>query len=123
MAAFYKTSAVALAALLTCADAARLLGFENKKNIIPNSYIVSLKDDIPEQEFETHISWVNNVHSANVARSEGSTASTSGVKFTYKVNGWKGYSGSFDQNTLDELLADEKVSTRTSLESIAANIC
>ncbi|EEP79731.1 conserved hypothetical protein [Uncinocarpus reesii 1704] len=103
----FRASAVAFAALIACTDASKLLGFENKRNIIPNSYIVALKEDVPEHDFDAHMAWVSNVHSASVAAA--GSASTSGVKFTFKINGWKGYSGSFDDNTLNELLANENV--------------
>ncbi|EFW21040.1 hypothetical protein D8B26_002696 [Coccidioides posadasii str. Silveira] len=107
MAAIFRASLVAFATLASCTDASKLLGFENKRHIIPNSYIVALKEGLPERDFETHMAWVSDVHSANVALAEG--ASTSGVKHTFKINGWKGYSGSFDENTLHELITNENV--------------
>ncbi|KMU92117.1 subtilase-type proteinase psp3 [Coccidioides immitis H538.4] len=105
MAAIFKASLVAFATLASCTDASKLLGFENKRHIIPNSYIVALKEGLQERDFETHMAWVSDVHSANVALAGG--ASTSGVKHTFKINGWKGYSGSFDENTLHELITNE----------------
>ncbi|KAI1912626.1 hypothetical protein LOZ65_005966 [Ophidiomyces ophidiicola] len=107
MASILRISTIALAALASCIDASKLLGFDNKRNMIPNSYIVAMKQDMPMREFESHMAWVSNVHSANVARAEG--ASTTGVKFTFKINGWKGYSGTFDENTLHELMTNENV--------------
>ncbi|KAK2741926.1 hypothetical protein FQN57_005485 [Myotisia sp. PD_48] len=102
-----KAAVAGIAVLVSLTDAAELLGFTGKKNIIPNAYIVVMKEDLSEADFTSHMSWVANVHSANAAAS--GVAGIDGVKFVYNVDNFKGYSGKFDDNTLNELVMNENV--------------
>ena len=91
---------------LSTADAAALLNYGNKKDIIPDSYIVILKNDTSSADFDSHVSWVTNVHDVAAAKRG---LSLPGLKQTFDFHGFRGYTGSFDRSTLDDLLKDDKV--------------
>nr|AJD23195.1 alkaline serine protease [Onygena corvina] len=103
---FLKTIAVAFAAF-SAVDAARLLSVPDNKDVIKDAYIVVMKDSISSLDFDSHISWANNLHHEGVAK-RGST-SVGGFKHAYRINGWHAYSGSFDRETLDEILKNDNV--------------
>lgn len=96
----------AIFTILSSANAAKLLGYENHKDVIPNSYIVVMKETVPD--FDAHLTWALNVHHHSLAK-RGSTT-VGGLKHVYRINGWNGYSGSFDDDTLKEILDNEDVS-------------
>ncbi|KAK2741059.1 Secreted subtilisin-like serine protease sub11 [Myotisia sp. PD_48] len=103
---FINTLAVCLAAL-SAVDAASLLNMNNKANIVKDAYIVVMKDRVSTQAFDSHVSWVSNTHQKNIAK-RGITT-TSGLKHQWDINGWKAYSGSFDEDTLREILRNHNV--------------
>ncbi|KAK2853221.1 Subtilisin-like protease 10 [Arthroderma sp. PD_2] len=97
---------IAILSALPAADAAAILNFENKKDIIPDSYIVVLKKDISSDDFKSHVAWATGVHKANVAKRG---IDLPGMERTFEMDIFKGYSGVFDRTTLDDLLKDDKV--------------
>ncbi|KAI1933253.1 hypothetical protein LOZ66_006544 [Ophidiomyces ophidiicola] len=103
---FIKTLIVTFAVLLAT-DAASLIDIANKKDIIPDSYIVVMKESVSPSSFDTHITWATNVHNGTIAK-RGSTAA-GGMKYVYRINGWHGYSGSFDRETLNKILQNADV--------------
>lgn len=100
-----KFLSVALAAL-TAADAAKILSVENTQDVIKDSYIVVMKDEVPASELNAHVSWVRNHHHTRKARRD---PSITGVRSTFSFGTFKGYLGAFDHETLDEILKNPKV--------------
>ncbi|WEW60154.1 Secreted subtilisin-like serine protease sub4 [Emydomyces testavorans] len=93
-------------AAVSAVDAAKVLEVSNKQDIIPDSYIVVMKDEIPMSELKAHVSWVTNTHNSGNARRD---HNITGVKSTFSINSFRGYVGDFDGDTLDKILNNEKV--------------
>lgn len=79
-------------------------------NVIPGSYIVTLKDAVKAPAVKAHLSWVSEVHSRSMRKRD-----TAGVDQEY-TGLFKGYAGSFDEDTLSQIRAhpDVRISVRTS---------
>ena len=93
---------------------------------IPNNYIVVFKKDVDDSKAEDHHSWVSSMHESSVRelrkRSQSPLASSSGswfdevealsgLKHTYNISGaMKGYSGAFDDATLNMIRRNPDVS-------------
>ncbi|WEW62033.1 hypothetical protein PRK78_007533 [Emydomyces testavorans] len=103
---FFKSVAITFA-VLSAIDAASLLSVADRKDIIPDSYIVVLKESVSPRDFESHVTWASNIHNETLAK-PGSSA-TSGLKYVYDINGWHAYSGSFNRDTLDKILKNDDV--------------
>ncbi|EEP80615.1 conserved hypothetical protein [Uncinocarpus reesii 1704] len=99
---------VGILAAVSASQAAQLLNFQNQKDVIPNSYVVVMNDGVSALDFESHVKSTRSVHDANT-RKRGIAFPTGGVKFTYDIAGWRGYSGKFDNETLQEIIKDPKV--------------
>ncbi|EEP81307.1 conserved hypothetical protein [Uncinocarpus reesii 1704] len=95
-----------LFAALSAAEAAQLLSVQSKQDVIDDSYIVVMKDEVPMSEVNSHVSWVRATHNSGNARRN---ATITGVKATFDIGKFKGYTGAFDHETLDKILADDKV--------------
>ncbi|KAM5442607.1 Secreted subtilisin-like serine protease sub11 [Microsporum ferrugineum] len=104
--ALFKVILTAFAAL-SAVDAARLLSSPNDKDVVPNSYLVVMKDSVTSAEFDSHVTWATDIHGESVSRR--GADGLNGFKYSYKINGWHAYSGSFHQETLDEILNNDKV--------------
>lgn len=72
--------------------------------VVPGSYIVTLKQGLVEPQVASHLSWVSEVHARSLARRQ-----TSGVNKVWS-NSFKGYSGEFDEATVEEILSSDEVS-------------
>lgn len=103
----FKVIFTAVAAL-SAVDAAELLSPANSKDIIPNFYLVVMKDSVSSAELDSHVSWVTDLHREGIAKR--GTENLGGFRHSYKINGWHAYSGSFDSETLASILGDDKVS-------------
>jgi len=102
IAAFALIPLAALAAPVAIpADAAR-------GSVIPNSFIVVLKEDISQADFTAHTAFVENLH-AEAIKKRSSSASLAGLGATYNLGTLKGYAGAFDQETVDQINAREEV--------------
>lgn len=104
---FIKVFTVAALAALSAVDAAQLVSSADDKDVIPDSYIVVMKDSVSSLDLDSHVTWATNLHHEKLMK-RGSTT-TGGLKHVYKIEGWHGYSGSFDRETLDEILKNENV--------------
>ncbi|EZF29994.1 hypothetical protein H109_02234 [Trichophyton interdigitale MR816] len=102
----FKVIFTAVAAL-SAVDAAELLSSANSKDIIPNSYLVVMKDSVSSAELDSHVSWVTDLHHEGMAKR--GAKNLGGFKHSYKISGWHAYSGSFDSETLARILDDDKV--------------
>lgn len=98
-------------------DAAPVLSSTSAKEV-PNSYMVVFKKHV--KDASKHHDWVQSVHSKNSQeRMELRKRSTElpisnevfeGLKHTYEMPGMKGYSGHFDQETIEEIRKHPDVS-------------
>ena len=100
-------------------DAAPVLSSTTAEEVVPNSYIVVLKKDV--KDAKKHHEWVQSVHTkAQDERMELRKRSQfpittdifEGLKHTYDiVGGLVGYSGHFDDETLEQIRRHPDVST------------
>ena len=67
----------------------------NARRVIPNSYIVRLKESAG---FESHLSWVTEVHKRSLNRRD-----FVGVDKEYHIGSFEAYSGQFDEETIAEI--------------------
>jgi oryzin len=77
----------------------------NSNDVIPGRYIVALKS-ADEVDIDLHARWVADVHSQNLARRGGES---NGIDETFSFPGFQGYSGSFDDETLELIKANNSV--------------
>lgn len=104
-------------ATLAVVDAGTLLAASNADAVIPSSYIVVMNDDVSTAEFQTHRAWAANVHARLSRRKNGET----GPGKHFEINGLKGYSASFDEDTAKDIANDPAVcSFITNLDSLKA---
>jgi len=66
-----------------------------------DSYIVLMKGGISAEEFSKHRLWVVDIHASRLAK--GLCHDTTGLKYIYDSDDFKGYSGSFDADTIKEI--------------------
>jgi|SRR5690606_6306198 len=81
--------------------------FAKAGDVIPNSYIVVLKDSVSDAEFQSHRLWAVDSHSAALAKR--GDLGTRGLKHTYNLGKLKGYSGSFDKETIAQIASRPEV--------------
>lgn len=83
--------------------------------VVPGKFVVALKPST-EVDIDLHARWVSDVHSASLARrgEDPNVAVFSGIDRTFSFPGFQGYSGSFDEETVEIL----KFNTSVSLEHI-----
>jgi oryzin len=72
--------------------------------IVPGSYIVTLKSDLVKPQVDGHLSWVSDVHARSPSRRQ-----TTGINKIWTEN-FKGYSGHFDDATIEEIRNSADVS-------------
>lgn len=93
-----KPVALVLGALLVPAFAAPA----SLEDLLPDRYIVTLKNNVESNGVDSHISWVNTVHRRGLERRAG------GVDKVWSKS-FKGYSGQFDEVTLEDIRASVEV--------------
>ncbi|KAM5355292.1 hypothetical protein ACJ41O_001938 [Fusarium nematophilum] len=95
----FKNLAIAATALFGLTLAAPLAEVDSS-DVIPGSYIVTLKSDIKASEVKSHLEWVDEVHKRSLAKRDGDN----GVERTYNGKyGFHGYAGTFDSETIKEI--------------------
>lgn len=96
--------------LAACAASLALAAPAPASNVISGSYIVTLKDAVKAPAVKAHLSWVSEVHSRSIRKRD-----TTGVAQEY-TGLFKGYAGSFDEDTLSQIRAhpDVRISRRIS---------
>jgi hypothetical protein len=92
---------------LTALSILPVLVAAKKGDVVPNSYIVVLNSDISATAFASHRAWANDLHSSSLAKR--GDIGLAGVRHTYNFGGLKGYSGSFDNETIAEISARSEV--------------
>jgi cerevisin len=110
-------------------DAAPILSSINAKEL-PNSYIIVFKKDVTDTAAAAHHSWVQDVHlEKQNTRTElrkrdqfpFSDTIFEGFKHTYNIaGGFLGYSGHFDDDTIEQVRRHPDVSTTSSTPPRAA---
>ena len=90
--------------------------------VIPDSYIIVFKDHVTQLQATAHHDWVQDVHSSGLRKRtqiplmdavDGSLDYMyKGLKHTYDLaEGFLGYSGHFDEHTLDQIRRHPDVSS------------
>ncbi|KAI1100311.1 alkaline proteinase [Jackrogersella minutella] len=75
-----------------------------KREVVPNKYIVTLKEGITSADFKSHLNWARDVHSRSLNKRD-----TTGVSHEYQINTFNGYAGEFDEQTLAQLKSSPDV--------------
>lgn len=75
------------------------------KGIIPGKFVVALK---PTDDLNLHARWVSDVNRESLSRRG---VESVGIDKTFSFPGFKGYSGSFDEETIKIIKANSTVST------------
>ena len=76
-------------------------------DVIPDSYIVVLKDGISHDKFEAHQQWAQALHSKRLVRRD--DKNLTGVNQGFHFGGLFGYSGAFDDDTLSQIKTSNEV--------------
>ncbi|KAI0893674.1 alkaline proteinase [Annulohypoxylon nitens] len=71
---------------------------QQKREIVPNKYIITLKEGISSEEFKSHLNWARDVHARSLTKRD-----TTGVSHEYQINTFNAYAGEFDEATLEQL--------------------
>lgn len=94
--------ALLVGTLLPFASTAPVVG--RALDTIPGKFIVTLKDDVAPADVESHLLWVSGIQSRDLNRRE-----PAGIEKTYNISSFKGYAGSFDDATIQEIEASPEV--------------
>lgn len=91
--------------LLAAVTVALALGPRQDDKIVPGKYIVSLKQSSETSSIDSHIAWVKDTHDQSLARRD-----EKGVNKVWR-DSFRGYSGEFDEDTLNEIRQSDDVCT------------
>lgn len=83
-------------------------------DIVPDSYIVVLNEGVSQSAFQAHQNWASSVYTASL-RKRGLEAPAETFQYTYNFGTLKGYAGTFDKATIDE------ISSRAEVAYVEAN--
>ncbi|KAF1976766.1 oryzin precursor [Bimuria novae-zelandiae CBS 107.79] len=72
-------------------------------DVVPGNYIIMLQPDADVATVESHFLKVRDIHSRNVKRGNLAGREAAGIEHQYGFGSFKGYAGSFDATTIDEL--------------------
>lgn len=95
-----KKLALVAGALLPLVNAAPVAN-PVQPRAIPGKYIVTLKETA---DVESHLGWVKDVHARSLGRRD-----LAGVEKTFNISDFNGYSGAFDDATIEEIKANDAV--------------
>lgn len=106
-------------------DAAPVLSSTQSKEV-PNSYMVVFKKHVKDHHAKEHHDWVQSVHTKNSQermelrkKRSLTTEIFNGLKHTYNMGGMMGYSGHFDEETIEAIRRHPDVSTIPSHTSLS----
>ncbi|EFW20362.1 hypothetical protein D8B26_003245 [Coccidioides posadasii str. Silveira] len=88
--------------LLSAVNAAEILSAGDTDDVIPDSYIVVMRDGLSTDAFNSHTTQISGF------RNEDRNVKAS-LKKTFDLNGLKGYSGTFDEATIRQIANDPAV--------------
>lgn len=77
-------------------------------DIIPDSYIVVLNEGVSNAAFQSHQSWASGVSTASL-RKRGLEVRAETFDYTYNFGTLKGYAGTFDKETIEEIASRAEV--------------
>lgn len=79
---------------------------DNKGGLLASKFIVALKPTA-NVDLDLHARWVSDMHGQALARRG---VESGGIDKTFSFPGFKGYSGSFDEKTIEMIKANSSVS-------------
>lgn len=79
---------------------------EVKREVVPNKYIVTLKEAVADADFDSHVSWVSDIHKRSLTRRD-----TNGIEKEFHINKFNAYVGEFDEATIKEIKNNPDVSS------------
>lgn len=91
---------------VSAANAAEILSASRPKDVIPNEYIIVMRNGVSATAFSSHRAWVADIHHSNITRRG---LPRHGIHRTYDFHQMKGYSGTFDEDTLREIAQNPDV--------------
>lgn len=80
------------------ADAAQTRSSANR-----GKYLVALKPDSSRAQLRDHTSWALGVHARNLRNRQASVDIPVGVERTFSFEGFRAYSGSFDEEAIEDI--------------------
>ncbi|KAF6806777.1 Alkaline protease 1-like protein 3 [Colletotrichum sojae] len=101
----FKNIATLVAALVPFGAALPAPQAESARSVaVVGKFIVTLKSSISSRDVDSHLTWVDAVHKRSLGRRD-----TAGVDKKYNIGKFNGYSGQFDEATLEELKSNPDV--------------
>ncbi|RCI11751.1 putative subtilisin-like protease [Ophiocordyceps polyrhachis-furcata BCC 54312] len=74
---------------------------------VKDSYIITLRQSLPDTRVEAHLKWVDDTHQTNkIARRDTDLA---GLQAVFNVGEFRGYGGDFDEDTINEIRSHPEV--------------
>ncbi|PFH61005.1 hypothetical protein XA68_18423 [Ophiocordyceps unilateralis] len=103
MASFFALQALAVLAFISS-----LAGASDQASVhVKDSYIITLKQSLPDDRLEAHLQWVDDTHQTNtIARRNTDLA---GLQAVFNVGEFRGYGGHFDEDTIKEIRTHPEV--------------
>ncbi|XXH02904.1 hypothetical protein Hte_009293 [Hypoxylon texense] len=77
---------------------------QQKRESIPNKYIVTLNEGITSDDFKSHLNWARDVHARSLSKRD-----TTGISHEYQINTFNAYAGEFDEETLEQIKSNPDV--------------
>ncbi|KAH8144906.1 uncharacterized protein LAJ45_11112 [Morchella importuna] len=77
-------------------------------DIVPDSYIVVLNEGVSDAAFQAHTSWASSVNAASMKK-RGLEPRAETFDYTYTLGSLKGYAGTFDKETIDQIATRSEV--------------
>lgn len=81
-----------------------------RSSAIRGKYLVALKPESSPAQVREHASWVQGVHARNLRKRQSPGETAAGVERTFSFDGFRGYSGSFDEETVEDIKRSKDVS-------------
>lgn len=103
---FVANALLTLVTTLPVVWAGEMLAVADSTDVIPDSYIVVMNEGITDNDFQSHRTWATGMNQkANRKRGVG----YKGVVRTFNATALKGYSGSFDRQTIRQIANNSDV--------------
>ncbi|RDA93012.1 putative subtilisin-like protease [Ophiocordyceps camponoti-saundersi (nom. inval.)] len=105
MAGFFALQTVTVLCVVSFAVAAAANQLDSLH--VKDSYIITLRQSLPEARVEAHLKWVDDTHQTNtLARRDTDLA---GLQAVFNVGEFRGYGGHFDEDTINEIRSHSEV--------------
>lgn len=83
---------------------------QTRSSAIKGKYLVALKPESSSARLRDHTSWVQGVHARNLRKRQASGQTAAGVERTFSFDGFRAYSRSFDEETIEDIKRSQDVS-------------